>query len=140
MDDELVERLRGAAGRVLPGLAVRLAYLYGSRACGRPRGDSDVDVGVLCDRADEADETVCSRIADALASESGVGTIEVTLLDRAPIRFVGRVLRHRVVLYSSDEAGRVAFESRVGRMADDIELWAEPLDRELLAATAEGRR
>jgi hypothetical protein len=75
-----------------------------------------------------------------LATRSSVGGIEVTVLNDAPIRFLGRVLRSRIVLYSRDEPARVAFESRVGRMADDVEVWAAPLDRELLAAIAAGRR
>ena len=70
----------------------------------------------------------------------GIGGIEVTVLDGAPVRFLGRVLRDRVVLYSKDEPARVEFESRVGRMADDVEVWAAPMDRELLAAIAAGRR
>jgi hypothetical protein len=75
-----------------------------------------------------------------LAARSRVGGIEVTVLDDAPIRFLGRVLRSRVVLYSRDEPARVEFESRVGRMADDVEVWAAPLDRDLLGAIADGRR
>jgi len=49
-------------------------------------------------------------------------------------------LRSRVVLYSRDEPARVEFESRIGRMADDVEVWAAETDRELLTAIAEGRR
>lgn len=64
----------------------------------------------------------------------------VTVLDGAPVRFLGRVLRDRVVVYSKDEPARVEFASRVGRMADDVEVWAAPMDRELLAAIAAGRR
>lgn len=79
-------------------------------------------------------------MADALTARARVGNIEVTVLDDAPIRFLGRVLRSRVVLYSSDEPARVEFESRVGRMADDLEVWAAQLDRDLLTAIAEGRR
>jgi hypothetical protein len=56
------------------------------------------------------------------------------------MRFLGRVLRSRVVLYGSDGPARVEFESRVGRMADDLEVWAAQLDRDLLTAIAEGRR
>ena len=83
---------------------------------------------------------MASRTADALTAASAVGGIEVTVLDDAPIRFLGRVLRSRVVLYSRDEPARVEFESRVGRMADDVEVWAARMDREMLTAIAEGRR
>lgn len=32
------------------------------------------------------------------------------------------------------------YESLTGRMAGDVEIWAAEMDRELLAATAAGRR
>jgi predicted nucleotidyltransferase len=139
-DEELIETLRTAAASVLPSLPVAFAYLYGSRTGDRARPDSDVDVGIALTPDDTSPETAASRVADALTAASGVGGIEVTVLDGAPIRFLGRVLRSRVVLYSRDEPARVAFESLTGRMADDVEVWAAPLDREILTAIAEGRR
>jgi predicted nucleotidyltransferase len=139
-DEELIETLRAAAAAALPSLPVAFAYLYGSRTGDRARPDSDVDVGIALTSTDTSPETVASRVADALTAASGVGGIEVTVLDGAPIRFLGRVLRSRVVLYSRDEPARVAFESLTGRMADDVEVWAAKMDRELLTAIAEGRR
>jgi len=62
------------------------------------------------------------------------------VLNEQPIRFLGRVLRNRIVAYSRDEPARVAWESLHRRMADDVEVWAAPLDEALLKATAEGRR
>jgi predicted nucleotidyltransferase len=137
-DPELVQRLGAAARRVLPASPVRVAYLYGSRACGRPRPDSDIDIGVLL--APDAPPYPESLIADALGEAAAVGSIEVTVLDDAPLRFLGRVLRNRIVLYSRDEPGRVEWESRIGRMSDDVEVWAAPLDRALVARVADGRR
>jgi predicted nucleotidyltransferase len=136
----LVDALRSAAEVELPAMPVVFAYLYGSRAQGGARPDSDVDVGVLLDPGVTAPESLASRAADALTTRSRVGGIEVTVLNDAPIRFLGRVLRNRVVLYSRDEPARVEFESRIGRMADDVEVWAAETDRELLTAIAEGRR
>ena len=138
--EELVGTPRTAAASVLPSPPVRFAYLYGSRTGDRNRPDSDVDVGIALDTTDVDPEVVASRTADALTAASAVGGIEVTVLDDAPIRFLGRVLRSRVVLYSRDEPARVEFESRVGRMADDVEVWAARMDREMLTAIAEGRR
>jgi predicted nucleotidyltransferase len=137
--DELIEKLRSAACG-LRALPVLFAYLYGSRTGTRARPDSDVDVGVALAPGTADPDGVASRVADVLARGSGIGNIEVTVLDEAPIRFLGRVLRSRVVIYGRDEPARVEFESRVGRMADDVEIWAAELDRELLAAIAEGRR
>ncbi len=130
----------------LPALPVDFAYLYGSRTGDRSRTDSDLDVGIVLDADADADadadgsQTVAPRVADALTAHSGLGGIEVTVLDGAPIRFPGRVLRSRVVLYSRNEPARVEFESRIGQMADDVEVWASKMDRELLGAIAEGRR
>ena len=138
--DELAAALRTAAADVLPDFPVVFAYLYGSRTGDRGRPDSDVDVGIALGQTVDDPDRIASRVADALTAHSRVGGLEVTVLDGAPIRFLGRVLRSRVVLYSRDEPARVEFESRVGRMADDVEVWAAPLDRELLAAIAEGRR
>lgn len=138
--DELAATLRAAAADVLPRFPVVFAYLYGSRTGERSRPDSDVDVGIALDPAVADPEKIASRVASALTARSGIGNIEVTALDHAPIRFLGRVLRSRIVLYSRDEPARVAFESLAGRMADDVEIWAAPLDRELLKAIAEGRR
>lgn len=142
MDSGLCERLREVAGDVFGAFPVRFAYLFGSQVAGRPRPDSDVDVAVLADDTVPGDAYDCLalRCADALAVASGVPRIEVIVLNHAPLRFVGRVLRQRVVLFSCDEPRRVAYESLMGRMADDVEIWAAPLDRELLAAIAEGRR
>ena len=137
---DLVDVLRSAAEAELPAMPVVFAYLYGSRAGGNARPDSDVDVGVLLDPDVAASESLASRVADALTARSRVGGIEVTVLNDAPIRFLGRVLRSRVVLYSRDEPARVEFESRIGRMADDVEVWAAETDREMLTAIAEGRR
>lgn len=143
MDSALVDRLCAAADDAFCSRpSVRFAYLFGSRAQGRERPDSDVDVAVLLDDGiSPADaDRVAGRCADVLSDRAQVGGISVTVLNGAPVRFVGRVLRDRVVLFSRDERGRVAYESLLGRMADDVEMWAAPMDRELIAATAEGRR
>jgi predicted nucleotidyltransferase len=137
---DLVDALRSAAEAELAAMPVVFAYLYGSRTKGNALPDSDVDVGILLDPGATASESLASRVADALTARSRVGGIEVTVLNDAPIRFLGRVLRSRVVLYSRDEPARVEFESRIGRMADDVEIWAAETDRELLTAIAEGRR
>jgi uncharacterized protein YutE (UPF0331/DUF86 family)/predicted nucleotidyltransferase len=103
---ELVDALRTAAELELPALPVTFAYLYGSRTGTRSRPDSDVDVGIALDETSDRPETVASRVADVLAARSSVGGIEVTVLNDAPIRFLGRVLRSRIVLYSRDEPAR----------------------------------
>lgn len=142
MSCDLVGRLRQAASVALSEYPVRFAYLFGSHAEGHARGDSDVDVAVVLTDGilGPAAERVASRCADALSAAAEIGGIELTVLNDAPLRFTGRVLRQRVVIYSRDEPGRVAYESLLGRMTDDVEIWAAPMDRELITAIAEGRR
>src|SRR6186713_1570089 len=107
--DELAATLRAAAADVLPDFPVVFAYLYGSRTGERSRPDSDVDVGIALDPTVDEPERIASQVTDALTAHSRVGGLEVTVLDGAPIRFLGRVLRSRVVLYSRDEPARVEF-------------------------------
>ena len=142
MGAELVDRLRRGTRDAFSPYPVRFAYLFGSHAGGRARADSDVDVAVVLvdGLARRETERIGSRCADVLSAAAEVGGIQLTVLNDAPVRFVGRVLRQRIVLYSRDEPGRVAYESLLGRMADDVEIWAGPMDRELIAAIAEGRR
>jgi uncharacterized protein len=124
----------------IPARPVVFAYLFGSQATGAARPDSDVDVVVLSDGSEPDHLRLASEVADRLSAASELGGIEVVVLDDAPLRFQGRVLRQRIVLYSRDEPRRVAYESLTGRMADDVEIWAAETDREILAAIADGRR
>ncbi|MBA3419383.1 MAG: nucleotidyltransferase domain-containing protein [Geodermatophilaceae bacterium] len=142
MGSDPAGRLRRDAAEALRPYPVQFAYLFGSRAEGRARKDSDVDVAVLLLNGIAEPEAgrIASRCASALSAAAEMGGIQVTVLNHAPLRFVGRVLRQRIVIYSRDEPARVAYESLLGRMADDVEIWAAPMDRALIAAIAAGRR
>lgn len=139
---DVATRLRDSAPRALSGTPVLFAYLFGSQAVGTARADSDIDVAVLVeDTADRAEDLdLASVLADRWGAAAELGGIEVVVLNGAPLRFQGRVLRQRVILFSRDEPRRVAYESLTGRMADDVEMWAAPMDREILDAIADGRR
>jgi predicted nucleotidyltransferase len=117
--EELVDALRVAARAELPSLPVIFAYLYGSQIGRRSRPDSDVDIGIAIDPASGDPERVASRVADALMAHAGVGGIEMTVLDGAPVRFLGRVLRDRVVLYSRDEPAAKVDDTRVVEILRD---------------------
>ncbi len=141
MDANLVTRLRSAAREVLPAEPVVVAYLFGSRAAGRPRSDSDTDVAVLLDHplapADRRD--LLLRLAEAFEPAAGT-EVDLVVLDDAPLPLRGRVLRDAVVLWSADEPRRVRYESLTRRMAADHALAFDRLDQMLLAETAAGRR
>jgi predicted nucleotidyltransferase len=91
LDDQILR-----ATRDLPSIAVLV--LFGSRAKGTPRPDSDLDVAILPDSPDaRIRRHLQADLAVALADLAPEGRVDVILLDEAPA-----VLRQRIM-----EAGRV---------------------------------
>jgi uncharacterized protein len=99
-----------AVDRVLAAAGVRFAYLFGSRASGQHRPDSDADIAIMPVRA--LDLLAEVGLADRLAQALQVPAVDLVDLRRAPLGLRGRVLTEGRLLYSSDEPGRVAFEVR----------------------------
>jgi predicted nucleotidyltransferase len=99
-----------AVERVLATTGVRFAYLFGSRATGRHRPNSDADVAIM--PGGPLDLLAEAALADQLAQALRVPTVDLVDLQRAPLRVRGRVLAEGRLLYSADEPGRVAFEVR----------------------------
>jgi len=137
-----LDRLRKAAPGSFDGTPVAFAYLFGSVAEGRAGPASDVDVAVYLepDVPSERDLDLSLELAGTLSEASGVGGIEVLVLNEAPLPIKGRVVRQRIVLFSRDEPARVAFESRTLREFFDFQIHAVPMDERMLREIAEGRR
>lgn len=116
---------------------VSLAYLFGSRATGVHRADSDADVAV---RFREPIGLLAeSALADRLAGVLDVPAVDLVDLDRAPLRLRGRVLQEGVLLFSDDEPARVAFEVRTrGQWFDFRPMLDEHRDRFLARVAAGG--
>lgn len=94
--------------RVLAAHGVALAYLFGSRAAGTARPDSDHDVAVLFASGEpRLDATV--RLGADLAAVLGTA-VDVVDLDRAGLELRGTVAESGRLLYSADETRRVRFE------------------------------
>jgi len=121
---------------------VLVAYLFGSVATGRSRPGSDVDVAIVLEPSVPPERFLELSLEQArrLSTASGLGGIEVVVLNDAPLPLSGRVVSERVVLFSRDEPFRVRFEGKVLKEFLDFQIHAAPLDRDLLRATAEGRR
>lgn len=84
-----------------------------------------------------ADDVLSTRLSGLLAHRASAGPINgIVVLNEAPLRLAGRILRDKVIIYSSDEPARVAYEVRTGKLAMDFEIHAAPLDRALPAAMA----
>ncbi len=88
------------------------AYLFGSRARGAAREDSDVDVAVLI--RGEPDSTLDGLGMDLLVDlERDLGRpVDLVVLNRAPTDLVHRVLRDGRLVLERDRSARIRFEVR----------------------------
>jgi uncharacterized protein len=133
--------LRERIVAVLRRRPVQFAYLFGSRAIGAARADSDIDLAVRF--APELDATERFELTLRLGAELEVAVdrqVDLVDLDTASLRLVGRILKERVVLLGLDDPARVEFEMRLFKLAVDFEHHAAALTRHTLSAMAEGRR
>lgn len=89
---------------------VKLAYLFGSRARGTSREDSDYDFAVLLSgKATVEDEVkLMLDIADDL--HVSVDKINVVILDKANMELAYRILKEGELVYESDEEFRRLWE------------------------------
>lgn len=138
--DDLHAQLRTAAASAFEGTGVAFAYLFGSRARGAGRPDSDVDVAVYLDGPDALSVESALDLTRRLADRSGIGGIEILILNEAPLRIAADAIRTGVVVYSRSEPVRVFFESKTLREFFDFDFHAAALDRRFLSDMAEGRR
>lgn len=92
---DLVAEIRDSM-RELPGVSVLV--LFGSRATGNPRPDSDLDVAILpAPGAADSRRKLLGHVAAALAELAPAGRVDVVFLDEVP-----ELLRQRIM-----ETGRV---------------------------------
>lgn len=102
--------LRDALSDVLRGdPRVVAAWLFGSRARGTPRPDSDVDVAVLLDRAPAGFLDHPWELEARLAERVGL-RVQLVVVNRAAADLVVRVLRDGHLLVDRDRAARLRFE------------------------------
>lgn len=97
------------------------AYLFGSVAEGRAHPRSDVDIAVLL-AADLDEETRFDRrLRLGWEAESIVGRrTDLVVLNDAPPRLQHQVLKHGRLIYERDQAARVEFEVRAGKIYADL--------------------
>ncbi len=105
LEEQLIEYFR-------PRPDVCAVYLFGSRASGSERADSDVDVGLLYFEAPRAALTSTTFMDQAnLADKLGV-PVDLIVMNTAPADLVHRILSAQQLLLDKDPAFRVRFEVR----------------------------
>lgn len=135
--DDLVEDVRA----VLEEHPVAFAYLFGSRGRGDHGPESDVDVAVYLDDHLDPDERFRTHLRIGAELESALKRrVDVVVLNDAPLRLAGRIVTEHETVLGHDEPRRVRYEVDLFPQYIDFEHHARQLDRELLRATAEGRR
>ena len=123
---ELDERVLRAV-EPIPGLA--LLVLFGSRARGRSRPRSDLDVALLpSDPGPHARRRLQSRVAVALAEFAPEGRVDVVFLDEAPVLLRQRIMEEGRVVLNRDPAAWREWRVRTMREHGDSE-WARRLYR-----------
>lgn len=136
-DPELAQQVR----RAVDGQPVRVVWLFGSRARGTPSTASDTDLAVLLDPGTPADQWLDLRLRLlGRLEDAGTPQPDVVLVDEAPLSLQARVAAEGQVVFSADEARRIAWTSRVFREHADFALLQKDLEQQMLRGHATGRR
>jgi hypothetical protein len=114
---ETSEKLRACLGEQAD---VLVAYVFGSRAEGRSREGSDLDVAVLLstENAQERFERrldLLSKLPDVCECE-----VDVVVLNDAPPLLQQEAIKNGRVIIEADRRARVDFEVEVGKINADL--------------------
>ena len=123
-----------------PPSGVISAYLFGSHAEHRAHRQSDVDVGVLLDRAaypsEEARFNERVRLSAWLIAELRANVVDVVVLNDAPPGLGSRIVTRGVSVYCALPDADHAFRRDVQLRAADLEPFLTRMRRLKLAALA----
>jgi predicted nucleotidyltransferase len=112
------------------------AWLFGSRARGTERAESDADVGVLFVEDPPPGLDGLAFHLEADLERLLHLPVQLVVLNRAPVDLAQRVLRDGVLLLDRDHARRIGFEVRTRQ-----EFWDfEPFLRRYRASAGDGQR
>ncbi|HEV7242155.1 MAG TPA: nucleotidyltransferase domain-containing protein [Thermoanaerobaculia bacterium] len=112
-------------------------YLFGSFAEGREHAESDVDVGVLLDRAvypTDRDRFQCRLLLGTRMSEVARRAADVVILNEAPPQLARAIVTRGQRIYCSDPALDHSFVRDSQLLAADIDPWLQRMRVLKLAA------
>jgi predicted nucleotidyltransferase len=120
VEPDLLSRLREIVGG---HPTIVSAYLFGSRAKGRARPDSDVDLavdwvaGLDAAARERAERELRASLFDGLGALGD--RIDLVDLGRAGATLAFRVIRDGKLLFTRDRLARARLEARIARRYDD---------------------
>ena len=109
MDEAKAAAVLAEAVAVLGDAGARFAYVYGSRAGGQPRPDSDTDIAAYFGGGQPPN-------AFDILMPPGV---DLLVLDHAPLELAGRVAVGGKLLFDSDPVSRVRWEATTRKIYFD---------------------
>jgi uncharacterized protein len=119
-NDRLLRAVAQAA-ETLP--EIQAAFLFGSRATGRARAESDIDVAVLLDTACAPIDgrTRLRRVLETFAAHVAADRLDVVILNDAPPALAFQVLKHGKLVFERDRTALHRFRvSTYGRHSDFV--------------------
>lgn len=117
---ELEQRLRRFLATSACAPDVIAAYLYGSRARGTARSDSDVDLAVLLEGPEPVLYPDRALLIQCELERWLELPLQVVALNAAPADLIHRVLRDGQIVHDRDRAQRLAFEVRARNQYFDL--------------------
>lgn len=132
--DELRTKLVAVAEAMKGVVSV---YLFGSMAEGRAHAESDVDLGVLLDRAvypTERDRFDCRLLLGTHFSDAARRPADVVILNDAPPQLARAIIHRGERIHCTDAALDHAFVRDAQLLAADIDPWLERMRALKLAA------
>jgi predicted nucleotidyltransferase len=126
-----MDRFESAAAEVASAIAgITSIYLFGSFAEHREHAESDIDFGVLVDRAVYRDDRACfdcrllliTRLGNALHREA-----DVVMLNDAPPLLARKIVTRGRRIFCADPVADDHFVRRIIDLADDIEPWMQEM-------------
>ncbi len=121
----------------VPKKEIIAVYLFGSRAEGVARPDSDLDIAVLVEKQPEDRFAYRMGLAEDLEKLTGIHT-EVVILQEVPLLLQFQVLKHGKLLFERDPAQRAAYQMHLMSRYYDYKRFFDFHSRSLRKSIKEG--